>query len=84
MDNLKNLTTEEILNELKKRNVEEAFTIDEKIKNLTPKVISNPDMTSLNKICQDYVNEYIKYNGNVDEDISHYIFRFTKSYYDKL
>lgn len=74
MSDINNLSTEQLLEELKKRKAQEAMTIDEKIAEMTPKpILSDPNLDGLISICTDYVNESIQ-NGWVDEDLPHYIF----------
>ncbi len=72
--NAENLSTEALLAELKKRKVEEAMSIDEKIAEMTPKpILSDPNLAGLISICTDYVQDEVE-KGWVDEDLSHYIF----------
>lgn len=69
---LNNLSTEELLEELKKRKVEEAMSIEERIFEIKPKPVSDPNLTSLTKICVDYVNDRL--TNYIDDDFEHYIF----------
>ncbi len=58
--NLSRLSDDELLEELKKRKIDEALSIDEKINNLKPQLVDNPDTKALTKLCQDYINNVMK------------------------
>jgi hypothetical protein len=80
MSDINNLSTEQLLEELKKRKAQEAMSIDEKIAEMTPNSHSywksatfDGRLDGLRTICEEYINETIA-NGWVDEDLSHYIF----------
>ena len=67
MNNLDNLSDEELMKELKKRKldaknkkIQEALLIDEKIEALVPKPIDNPNIESLVKLCVEYVSDRMK------------------------
>ena len=73
MKDLNNLSTEELLQELKKLMVEEAMSLEERIFEIKPKPVNNPDLTSLTKICVDYVNDRLK-SEYIDDDSEHYLY----------
>lgn len=74
MSNLKNISDEDLKNELKRRKIveknkklEEALEIENEIRKITPKPINTPDLTKLTQLCIEYVSDQIK-NDYVSED----------------
>ena len=62
MKNLEQFSTDELEEELRRREEEEK-----------PKQIAAPDLTKLRKICQEYIDSLAR-DKYVDGDLDHYIF----------
>lgn len=66
MNNLSQLTDEQLQQELQKR-------MEKKKQKEKPKQLENPDFSRLREYCQEYIDHLDK-NGYEDDDIQHYIY----------
>lgn len=69
---LESKSTEELLEELRKRQAIESKSIEERVKEMTPKPIENPDLSSLTKLCEEYIKSSMD-DDYVDDDMDNWM-----------